>query len=220
MLCQSKIYSRIIDALFTRPTPDLLEISFDTDVAVQANSIVKAQEEERDLSAAELLAAIWDIRADLVDLASLRALAMSSSALVAAMNTLKRASCTGKFGRIGKGMAMRATQRTVGILAMRASTAAAVTGALDGVYGADPGVIGTVCEKIKAIFTSHGAAQLRSPLLRPRPNSSVIALNGGPVEVMNSNGSILLMPEDLTAAFGTYLHIERTVDIRRSPDLK
>ena len=51
---------------------------------------------------------------------------------------MKRAGNTGKLGKGGRGMLKRASHRTAGILAMRAATGAAVTGAVDGVHGADP----------------------------------------------------------------------------------
>jgi len=85
---------------------------------------------------------------------------------------------------------------------MRAATAAAVTGTLDGVHGADPAVVEGVCEKMKNIFQMHGAALLRSPLMRPRPNPANEVMLGGPVEVINPRGSVLLLPEDLTSSFG------------------
>lgn len=182
----------------------MVEITFDTDIAARANFQAVNDEKKRERSAAEaLLSAICDIRAGAVDLASLRSLAMSASSLAAAISTLKRASCAGKVGRSGKGILKRATQRTAGIFAMRAATTVAVTGALDGVLGADPGVVGSVCDKMRSIFSLHGAAQLHSPLLRPRLDPPLTAaVHGGPVEVINPRGCVLLLPEDLTGGFG------------------
>ena len=95
----------------------------------------------------------------------------------------------------------RAAQRVAGILAMNAATSAAVTGLADGVHGADPRVVSYVCSQLKSIFEAHGAVQLRSPLLRPRPNSVSSGSTGGLAEMMNSRGTVLLLPEDLTASF-------------------
>jgi hypothetical protein len=135
---------------------------------------------------------------------SLRSLAMSALSIVAATATLKRARQAGKVAKTGKGMLKRATQRTSGILAMRAATAAAVTGSLDGINGADPTIVEYVCEKMKSVFQMHGAARLRSPLLRPRPNPTSTADLGGPAEVISPRGTVLLLPEDLTASFGEF----------------
>jgi hypothetical protein len=82
---------------------------------------------------------------------------------------------------------------------MAAATSAAVTGSLDGVHGADPRVVDSICTRLTTIFQSHGAVRLRSPLLRPRPNSVSAGTVGGPAEVMDSRGSVLLLPEDLTS---------------------
>jgi hypothetical protein len=192
-----------VNALFNRPTPDVVELTFDTDVAARANTLAHTSGEKGERSPSEeMMQAISNIRAGAIDAASLRSFVMSSSSLAAATSTLKRASSAGKVGRTGKGMLKRATQRTSGIFAMRAATAAAVTGTLDGVHGADPVVVEAVCEKMKSIFQMHGAARLHSPLLRPRPNPSSVSTLGGPAELINPRGTVLLLPEDLTVGFG------------------
>jgi hypothetical protein len=150
------------------------------------------------------MAAIGDIRAGAVHPPSFRSLAMSASALIAATSALKRARNAGRLGKGGKVMLKRATQRTAGILAMRAATAAAITGALDGVHGADPIIVEQICDGLKTTFQTHGAVHLRSPLLRPRPNATVEGAVGGPAEVINLRGAVLLLPEDLTAPFGMF----------------
>lgn len=195
----------ILRALFGRNTPDVVEWTFDTDITARANSYyTDAGGGKRSSSPSdELLKAIGDIRAGAVDSTNFESLAMNASSLVAATSALKRAKSAGRLGKGGKVMLKRATQRTAGILAMRAATAAAVTGALDGVHGADPVVVERICNDLKSIFLCHGAVRLRCPLLRPRPDSAVEgALIGGPAEVINSRGNVLLLPEDLTAPFG------------------
>jgi hypothetical protein len=100
----------------------------------------------------------------------------------------------------GKGSILkRSTQRTAGVFAMAAATSAAVTGSLDGVHGADPRVVESICTRLSTIFQSHGAVRLRSPLLRPRPNSVSAGTVGGPAELIDARGSVLLLPEDLTS---------------------
>ena len=202
-MAQSESYLQILGALFNRPTPDVTELTFDTDVAARANTLALDNGTKGLRSPAEeLFRAISEIRTGTVDVASLRSLAMSTSSIVAATATLRRSRHAGKVNKTGKGMLKRATQRTAGIFAMKAATSAAVTGTLDGVHGADPMIVESICEHMKSVFQMHGAAHLRSPLLRPRPNPPSASLLGGPAEVINPRGSILLLPEDLTAPFG------------------
>jgi hypothetical protein len=129
---------------------------------------------------------------------------MTAPAMVAASAALKRASDAGKLGKGGKDLFKRATQRTAGILAMRAASSSAITGAMDGVLGADPLVVETICKRLAAIFEGHGAVRLNSPLLRPRPSYAFETANGGPTELLNSRGAVVILPEDLTAPFGKY----------------
>jgi hypothetical protein len=205
---QSESYNQILEALFNKPTLDVVELTFDTDVAVKANNVALETGDKRQRSPPEaLIKAIGDIRAGAIDPLLLRSLAMSTSSLMAATAALKRARITGYLGKGGKGMLKRSTQRTAGVLAMRAATAAAVTGSLDGVHGADPTVVEVMCDKLRSIFRSHGAVHLRSPLLRPKSHatSSQGGGLGGPAEVMNGRGAVLLLPEDLTAPFARAL---------------
>jgi hypothetical protein len=152
----------------------------------------------------DLLSALSDIRAGSTNISSVSSLAMNSSSLIAATSALKRARNAGRLGKGGKAMLKRSTQRTAGILAMRAATATAVTGALDGVLGADPLIVETLCDNLKAVFEQHGALRLRSPLLRPRQKPTEDATLGGPAELINSRGTVLVLPEDLTAPFGAF----------------
>ena len=180
-------------------------MTFDTDIAARAISYALSVGNKRVSPPYEdLLKAIIDIRACAVDPSNFPSLAMSASSLVAATAALKRARNSGRFRSAGKQMLKLATQRTAGILAMRAATAAAVTGAMNGVHGADPIVVEKICDDLKAIFQNHGAVHLKSPLLRPKPGSMSTGIDGGPTELINERGTVLLLPEDLTAPFGTF----------------
>jgi translation initiation factor 2-alpha kinase 4 len=197
----SESYMQIIRALFEKPVKDITVVTYDTDVAVQATNIRHGREGKRTLSPSEsLLRAVSAIRSGAVDISSLSSLAMSDSSLIAATAALKRASYTGKLGKGGRGMLKRATQRTAGVLAMRAATSAAVTGCVDGVHGADPEVTENICQKLQLICENHGAVRLRTPLLRPRVEN-VAATGGGPAELLNTRGVVLVLPEDLTVTF-------------------
>lgn len=203
---QSDSYHQILRALFGRPTPDLIEVTFDTDVAAKANnagqSIIQGGKHMPSPSEG-LMRAISDIRATGgLDIESLASLAMSASSLVSATSALRRARNAGKSG---KGIMKRSAQRIAGILAMRAAASAAITGTADGVHGADPRVVETVCARLSSIFEAHGAVRLRAPLLRPRPLHYGETTVGGPAELLNSRGTIVLLPEDLTASFARAL---------------
>lgn len=202
---------QILDALFGRANPDVYELTYDTDVAARAQLMFKEGEKGLAAPSAELVRAILEIRAGSVDIANLPSIAMSASAIIAATSALKRARFAGQLGKGAKGTMMkRSTQRMAGILAMRAAAAAAVTGTFDGVHGADPNIVEKICQRLKAIFQSHGAVRMRSPLLRPRSHTSNATI-GGPAEVINPRGVIVLLPEDLTASFGKQNYFTRCV---------
>jgi hypothetical protein len=201
---QSESFLQILQAIFARKTPEVLQLTFDTDVAAKANSLHFMGREKGLSPYSDLLHAISEIRAGAVTHTSLGPLSMSSSSIMAATSALKRARNAGRLGKGGKAMLKRATQRTAGILAMRAACSTAITGTLDGVLGSDPVIVEAVCESLKVIFEKHGAVRLRSPLLRPRPQSCTETIFGGPAELVNSRGAILVLPEDLTAPFGMY----------------
>ncbi|KAL7563280.1 hypothetical protein ACA910_016641 [Epithemia clementina (nom. ined.)] len=198
---QSESNVHILNALFSKPTQDVVDMTFDTDVAVKANNLGQTRSGKNVRTPSEqLMKAISSIRAGAVDVVTLGSLAMSASSMMAATAALNRAELTGRLGKGGKGMQKRATQRVAGILAMRSATAAAVTGALDGVLGADPSVVENVCSSLKQIFRNHGAVQLKTPLLRPRENPPTqISGGAGPVELLNSRGVVLTLPHDLTS---------------------
>jgi hypothetical protein len=201
---KSESYLEILRSLFGRPTPDVVDLTFDTDIAARANSYAHTGGSKRISPPSEdLLKAISDIRAGAVDPSTFQSLSMSASSLVAATSALKRARNSGRLGKGGKLMLKRAAQRTAGILAMRAASAAAITGAMDGVHGADPVIVEHICAELKSIFEIHGAVHLKSPLLRPRPGSVVEGTVGGPAAMINVRGAVVLLPEDLTVSFGT-----------------
>jgi len=209
---QSDSYQQILGSLFARPTPDLIEVTFDTDAAAKANNMgavgqIALRGNKRVLTPSEgLMHAISDIRATGgMNIESLTSLAMSASSLVSATSALRRARNAGKIGKGGKGLMKRSTQRTAGILAMNAATSAAITGTADGVHGADPRVVEAVCAGLHEIFEEHGAVRLRAPLMRPRPTNFTENTVGGPAEVLNSRGTVLLLPEDLTVSFARAL---------------
>jgi len=171
---------------------------YDTDAAVKANNLALGKVKSPSQA---ILKAVEDIRAGALDSSSIQSLAMNASSQVAAAAALERAKLAGRIGKGGKGILKRSTQRTAGILAMRAATSAAVTGALDGIHGADPTVVQAVCSRVSNIFQSHCAVHLKSPLLRPRPATAHSLAVGGPAELIDTRGTVLLLPEDLTAPF-------------------
>lgn len=196
---QSDFYMQLLDALFKRPTTDLVELTFDTDIAAKANYIGTEGDKRVSTPSEGLIRAIRDIRAGAVDVSSF--FAMSNSSLIAATTALRRARTAGNIGKGGsKGILKRSAHRAAGVLAISAASAAAIEGTIDGVHGADPKVVETIRGRLTSIFQSHGAVHLRSPLLRPRPNhgTSNVGITG-PAEVINSRGNVLLLPEDLTA---------------------
>jgi serine/threonine protein kinase len=86
---QSESYLQILEALFDRPTPDFLELTFDTDVAAKANAIGHTGGNKHVLSPSEsLMRAIGQIRSGALDVTSLRSLTMNASSLVAATSAL------------------------------------------------------------------------------------------------------------------------------------
>lgn len=199
---QSESYKQILGAMFSRPTSDVTEVTYDTDIAIKANNMGGTVGTKRSPTPSDaLIRAIHDIRAGAIDTSSLQWFAMNSSSMVAAASALQRARLAGKLGKGGKGILKRSTQRAAGIIAMRAATSAAVTGTLDGVHGSDPSVVESVCDRLCSIFQSHGAVALKSPLLRPRPASSHSLAVGGPAELIDTMGTVLLLPEDLTGPF-------------------
>jgi len=188
---------QLLEALFKRPTTDLIELTYDTDIAAKANYIGTEGDKRVSTPSEGLIKAIREIRSGAIDFSSF--FAMSNSSLIAATSALRRSRNAGNIGKGGKGILKRSAQRAAGVFAISAATAAAVEGTIDGVHGADPKVVETIRTRLTSIFQSHGAVHLRSPLFRPRPNQNNNSNVAGPAEVINSRGNVLLLPEDLTA---------------------
>ncbi|GKY90546.1 hypothetical protein MPSEU_000028300 [Mayamaea pseudoterrestris] len=201
---QSESYFQIIQSMFNRPNNPELEFTFDTDVEAKSRQVWLDAESASGANgvpplAMELLRAIGDIRS--INLATLRSITMNPSSMIAATASLRRARNAGNLGKAG-GSLKRATKRAAGILAMRAATSAAITGSLDGVHGSDPLVVERLSQRLKAIFSIHGAVRLRPPLLRPKkPGEENNLASGGPAEFISQRGFCVILPEDLTAPF-------------------
>ena len=201
---QSESYFQIVQSLFDRPNNPELEYTFDTDVEAKSRQVWLNAETTNVTNsipplAMELLRAIGDIRT--INVSTLRSVTMNPSSMIAATASLRRSRNAGTYGKPG-GNLKRSTKRVAGILAMRAATSAAITGALDGVHGADPLVVERISHRLKSIFSSQGAVRLRSPLLRPSKFASESSATiGGPAEFLSTRGSCVILPEDLTAPF-------------------
>ena len=181
---KAELELEMLTTLFGRNIPSAVDYTYDTDVATKFNSVVESRTKRS--PAEDLMKAIFTIRAGAVSGEAIQSIAMNGSSMVAATKALRRAISAGKLGKGGKDMMKRATQRTAGILAMRASAAAAVSGSLDGVHGSDPLVVEGICTKLKCVFENHGAVRLSSPLLRPRPNPPESdSARGGPAELLS-----------------------------------
>jgi translation initiation factor 2-alpha kinase 4 len=136
---QSESYNKILEAMFDSATSDLIEMTFDTDVAAKANNLeINADTQQgakRVMSPSEaIMKAITDLRAaGTIDIDSLRSVAMSASSLISATAALRQAKNAGKIGKGANGILKRSTNKVTGILAMNAATAAAVNGTADGI---------------------------------------------------------------------------------------
>lgn len=199
---------RILESLFETVVPHHVEVTFDTDIATKASITINHTQRKR-----------TEVEADtmIAHESELSFQQLNPVGASAAFSALTRAGDVGKVVRLGKEYeSLRGVpQKLIISLANIAASAAAVTGSVDGVYGADPRVISTLCTKLQSIFQLHGAVHLRPPLLRPR--SQAVKPVGGSVELMNRRGVVLLLPEDLTVNFarsvgrgvGTVSHIKR-----------
>jgi hypothetical protein len=96
----SEGYIQILDALFKRPTTDLIEVTYDTDIAAKANNLESTQGSRITPSPSEgMMKAIRDIRAGAMDPTTLQTLAMSASSLLSATSALRRAKNAGTMGK-------------------------------------------------------------------------------------------------------------------------
>ena len=188
----------IVDAIFSRKTSDIDEFTFDTDTAVKANNI--GADKRTPTPSEGLIRAIREFRTGNIDIKFLSMSNISTVAATSALNRAKNASNKGKGISI-KGVLKRSRIRTVGILASSAAAAIAIDGNVDGEVGKDPRIVEMITGRLTAIFQSHGAVHLKSPLLRPRHLSSDRTIVGGPAEVLNRRGVSLYLAEDLTGSF-------------------
>lgn len=196
---QNESNRTILSYLFDRPTPASRDTVFDTDVSLRS----------RGTSHLELLAAalrslgIYSQR----DVDSLRSTALGSASCsqLAAILALKRMRQVTKRAIGGSELLRGAPQRAAINVAALSASSAAITGSADGLLGADPTLIERICDTCAEIFKQHGATRLDAPLLRPRMSRSQ-AVNetgnaispGGPAEFLNADGTVLLLPDDLT----------------------
>jgi len=204
---ESESNKRILEAFFDRAVPQHVEVTFDTDIAAKiaakaqnVNLLASGVTKHGKTPLESLINRLRHFGAfNHGDSLPLRSSAMSPISMSAASASLKRAREAGKFGKAMKETDVRAAHRTAAVLAMSAATVAAVCGHKDGVWGADPRIVNSICNQLVKIFESHSAVRLKPPLLRPR--GELHRAIGGPAELMNERGVILLLPEDLTVNF-------------------
>lgn len=199
----SESHQQIIQALFERNALQHVEITWDTDVAVKAQKFSNNSGNDnhgKRISHNPLEAlnkSLNEIGGFSNNIDVSQPIPMNALATLASILTLRRAKGAGK---IAKGEVLRtAMQHVAASLAINAASSAASTGNADGVYGSDPRVVQNVCSQIVAIFQSHGAVWLPSPLLRPKLSSDLPV--SGVAEVINERSTNLLLPEDLQINF-------------------
>ena len=206
-------FDQILRAIFHQPTPHHVEITFDTYASTKAHNSTlletsKSLRRKNEDPTYVLIHALKQLdEPHLAGINGFRFSIMTPSAIAAAASALMRARNAGKMSMGGKGgEAFRGSVgRAALAIAMTSATSAATTGAADGVHGADPRIVDSVRERLRAIFQSHGAVHLQCPLLRPRftrgQQGIVETPIGGPAELMNGRGTVLVLPEDLTVSF-------------------
>lgn len=199
----SESHQQIIQALFDRHALQHVEITWDTDVAIKAQkfSISSGGDNHgKRISHTPLETlnkSLNEIGGFNNNIDVSQPIPMNALATLASISTLRRAKGAGK---LAKGEVLRtAMQHMAASLAINSASSAASTGNADGVYGSDPRVVQNVCSQIIAIFQSHGAVCLSSPLLRPKVPSDLPI--SGVAEVINERSTNLLLPEDLQVNF-------------------
>lgn len=194
----SKSYDQILSTMFAQPIPNHIEILYDTDVAVKANALMsRKRKNPKDL----LLDALLKLRESNTQSAiekRINSTVLSPQSMNAAAFTLMRARNAVKYSRYNRSVA----GKTIQSLAMKAATTQQITG----LSGADPDVVEYVITSLKEVFQSHGALFLRPPLLRPRLKSvhnqnTNVEVIGCPAELLDERGTVLTLPENLTANF-------------------
>ena len=207
---ESESNEQIIKALFNRHALQHVEITYDTDdiAIIKRNFRINSSKNatKRFIHPIKLLGKSLDQIGGFTsgDMQGIRSPAMNFLSMSAAMSTLRRAKGAGK---IAKGEELRnAIQHAATVLAMNSATGAAVSGHIDGVNGADPRVIKSICDHFSYIFESHGAILLSPPLLRPKGQADITRSSehinlSHPAEVLNERGNNLVLPEDLQVNF-------------------
>ena len=182
--------NEFLKEIFTRQTTSVsneIDITWDTDAAAKIREFFPLRGKKSVMNSLlhnlkEVVGTSWK------ESIGLQLSAMNCVAMVAANIALKRA--------MNAGTTRGASQQIASILAMSAATAGASNGSGD---GSIPQLTSSVCQELTKIFESHGAMQLKPPLLRPK-----VHLDNdreGMVELINERGIILLLPEDLTTNF-------------------
>lgn len=202
---QSESYDQILRALFNQVVPYHVEVTYDNgDIAIDAIHRMKSVDTMKNLQSTigKLGGKKWND----FEGSGTRLSAMSAISVAAITSSLARAKGAGKLEQ--SGMDMGAPQRTATVLAMAAGAASAITGAADGVLGADPRLQEAIVAHLQKVFRTHSAVSLSGPLLVPSrghqrqsEEPSEEASHFSPVEVMDERGYVLLLPEDLTANF-------------------
>jgi len=202
---QNESNRTILNYLFDRPTPPSRDIVFDTDISLKS----RASSHVELLAAALRSLGIYSQR----DVDSIRstALGFASCSQLASILELKRTRQVTKRPTGGSEFLRGAPQRTAINIAALSASSAAITGSADGLLGADPTLVERICDICTETFKQHGATRLDAPLLRPRIDKTSrsegfheadnVMGAGGPAELLNTDGTVLLLPEDLTSTF-------------------
>lgn len=182
--------NEVLKEMFDRQTTSVsneIDITWDTDAAAKIREFfpLRGKKSVIDSLLHNLKEVVGTSRKDSI---GLQLSAMNCVAMMAANIALKRAVNAGKSRGV--------SQQTASIVAMSAATTSATTGSGD---GSMPRLTNAICAQLERVFESHGAVQLKPPLLRPKVHFD--KEREGIVEVMNERGIILLLPEDLTSNF-------------------
>ena len=81
------------------------------------------------------------------------------------------------------------------------ASCAAVSGSFESILGSDPHIVDSFTLRLSSIFKSHGATRLCASPLRPRDNQIDSNSTLRPAEIINDQGFVLLLREDLTTNF-------------------
>ena len=83
------------------------------------------------------------------------------------------------------------------------ATSVGICGSYASILGSDPQMSDVISSKLSKIFQSHGAVRLSPPCLRPRDQNYLDTNKpvNAPAELINDQGCVLLMRENLTTNF-------------------